>query len=213
MEHKSDRLGTPLAAGIAGFVFAVLMAVVIILTRLALPAGGGTDSLALDPGQRRAARVALAVLPFAGIAFLWFMGALREQAGAAEDRFVSTVFLGSGLVFVATLFAGAAAAGTVLNETQQQFSSFGRHFAYDLLTTYAMRMAAVFMFTTSSIGRRIGVFPRPLVALGYLAGVTLLVTGAALPWGELVFPGWALIVSMSILRSLHHTHSRPAGRA
>ncbi|NWF27344.1 hypothetical protein HW130_13860 [Streptomyces sp. PKU-EA00015] len=205
MDHKHERLGTPRAAGIAGVVFAMLMATAIVLVRIALPGGADGDDIAVDAGQRSAVQTALALLPFSGIAFLWFMGALREQAGDEEDRFVSTVFLGSGLVFVATLFASAAAAGTVLDESQQH-PPFGRHFAYTLLTTYAMRMAAVFIFTTSAIGRRLGVFPGPLVVLGYLAGLTLLLVGADVPWSELVFPAWALIVGLYILSG-----RRPAG--
>ncbi|MGW7466536.1 hypothetical protein ACWGJT_17965 [Streptomyces xantholiticus] len=209
MGSKHERLGTPRAAGIAGVVFAVLMAAAIVLVRIALPGGADADDITVDAGQRDAVQTALALLPFAGIAFLWFMGALREQAGEAEDRFISTVFLGSGLVFVATLFGSAAAAGTVLDESQQD-SPFGRHFAYTLLATYTMRMAAVFIFTTSAIGRRIGFFPRPLVVLGYLAGLTLLVVGADVPWSELVFPAWALVVSLYILRGRRPAGSRPA---
>ncbi|WP_171113963.1 MULTISPECIES: hypothetical protein [Streptomyces] len=206
---KYGRLGTPRATGIAGVVFALLMAAAMILVRIALPGGAGGAEVAVDAGQRSAVRTALALLPFAGIAFLWFMGALREQAGEGEDRFVSTVFLGSGLVFVAMLFGSAAAAATVLDERQQD-ASFGRHFAHILLTTYGLRMAAVFIFTTSTIGRRLGVFPRPLVVLGYLAGLTLLVVGADVPWTELVFPAWALIVSLDILLGRRPADSRPA---
>ncbi|MFJ8629696.1 hypothetical protein [Streptomyces sp. NPDC093568] len=199
MERKRERLATPWAAGMAGVVFAVLMAASIVLVRTALPSGADGD-VTVDAAQRGAVRTALELLPFAGIAFLWFMGALREQAREGEDRFVSTVFLGSGLIFVATLFGAAAAAGTVLDESGQQGSPFGRDFAYALLTTYSMRMAAVFIITTSTIGRRLGALPRPLVVLGYLAGLTLLVVGADVPWSELVFPAWALILSLNILR-------------
>ncbi|WP_405867701.1 MULTISPECIES: hypothetical protein [unclassified Streptomyces] len=207
MERRHERLATPWAAGVAGVVFAVLMAAAIVLMRIALPAGG--DDATVDAGQRGAVRTALALIPFAGIAFLWFMGALREQAGEAEDQFFSTVFLGSGLVFVATLFGVAAAAGTVLDESQQH-PPFGRDFAYTLLTTYAMRMAAVFIITTSTIGRRHAALPRPLVALGYLAGLTLLVVGANVPWSELVFPAWALLLSLNILRGRRPARPRPA---
>lgn len=194
-----QSLSTPRAAGLAGILFAVLMAGAIVLARIGLPEGGGAARVEVTSGQRDAVTTALELVPFAGIAFLWFMGALREHAGEAEDRFVATVFLGSGLIFAASLFGAAAAAGTVLAADQPQ--EFGRHFAYNLLTTYGMRMAAVFVFATSTIGRRLGVFPRPLALAGYLVGLVLLVAGSSLPWSELVFPAWALVVSLYILRS------------
>ncbi|MFF1688510.1 MULTISPECIES: hypothetical protein [unclassified Streptomyces] len=208
MERQHERLATPWAAGVAGVVFAILMAAAIVLMRIALPGGNGGDDVTTDAAQRSVVRTALALIPFAGIAFLWFMGALREQAGEGEDQFFSTVFLGSGLIFVATLFGAAAAAGTVLAESQQH-PPFGRQFAYALLTTYAMRMAAVFIITTSTIGRRAGALPRPLVVLGYVAGLVLLVAGANVPWSELVFPAWALILSLNILRGRRSARSQP----
>ncbi|MFE4671324.1 hypothetical protein [Streptomyces sp. NPDC056721] len=208
MERQHERLATPWAAGVAGVLFAILMAAAIVLVRIALPAGAGGGAT-VDATQRSAVHTALELLPFAGIAFLWFMGALREQAGEREDQFFSTVFLGSGLVFVATLFGAAAAAGTVLQEGRQH-PPFGLHFAYALLTTYAMRMAAVFIITTSTIGRRRGTLPRPLVVLGYLSGLALLVIGANVPWSELVFPAWALLLSLNILRDRRPARARPA---
>ncbi|MGW5777704.1 hypothetical protein [Streptomyces sp. NPDC003863] len=198
MKRRLKRLATPWAAGVAGVVFAVLTATAIVLVRTALPSGADGAEATLEPGQRSAVRTALELIPFAGIAFLWFMGALREQGGEREEKFVSTVFLGSGLIFVATLFGAAAAAWSVL-DAGGQGSSFGRDVAYALLTTYAMRMAAVFVLTTSTIGRRLGVLPRPLVALGYLAGLTLLVVGASVPWSELVFPAWVVVLSLNLL--------------
>ena len=58
--------------------------------------------------------VALNLIPFAGIAFLWFVGVLRDRIGEREDRFFATVLLGSGLLFVAMLFIGAAVAGGLI---------------------------------------------------------------------------------------------------
>ncbi|QES52073.1 hypothetical protein DEJ50_01605 [Streptomyces venezuelae] len=189
---------TPRAAGVAGIVFAVLLGTAIVLVRTALPAGGAGDAR-LDSGEQSRVTTALTLVPFAGIAFLWFMGALREHTGEAEDRFLATVFLGSGLIFVATLFGSAAAAGTVLGEDTS--SEFGRHYAYTLLMTYAMRMAAVFALATATIGRRLGVLPRPLTVFGYAVGLVLLVVGTAAPWSELVFPAWSLVLSIHILRA------------
>ena len=62
-----------------------------------------------------------------------------------------------------------------------------------------MRMAAVFTLSTSSIGHQLGVFPRWLSVLGYLVGLTLLFVTDSIAWSELVFPVWALIVSLHIL--------------
>ncbi|GGY33696.1 hypothetical protein ACFY8X_26010 [Streptomyces tanashiensis] len=212
MDRKHKRLTTPWAAGLAGMVFAILTATAIVLVRIALPSGVDGAEATVDAGQRSAVRTALELVPFAGIAFLWFMGALREHGGEREDEFVSTVFLGSGLVFVATLFGAAAAAWSVLDEGGQG-SSFGRDVAYALLTTYAMRMAAVFVITTSTIGHRLGVLPRPLAVVGYLAGLTLLVVGANVPWSELVFPAWVLVLSLNILWSQRTAASQPAAPA
>ncbi|MEU9148258.1 hypothetical protein [Streptomyces sp. NPDC048349] len=196
MEPTSERLRTPRAAGAAGIAFALLLAAAIVLMRIAVPAGNAADA-AIPADRRWAVRAALEIVPFAGIFFLWFMGALRAHAGEAEDRFVATVFLGSGFVFTATLFVAAGAAGTVLAEDTP--SDFGRHYAYTVLATYAMRMAAVFVFATSTIGRRLGVFPRPLAALGVVVGLVLIVVGSGVPWSELVFPAWALVVSLYVL--------------
>ncbi|KOU16671.1 hypothetical protein ADK52_33410 [Streptomyces sp. WM6372] len=196
---RQQALSTPKAAGLAGVVFAVLLATAIVLARIALPEGGGSGHMEIAPGKRGALQTATELVPFAGIAFLWFMGALREHTGDAEDRFIATVFLGSGLVFVACLFGAVAAAGTVLDAADP--TGFGSHFAYTLLTTYGMRMAAVFVLATSTIGRKLGVLPRPLVLIGTLAGVVLLAVGSTVPYCELVFPAWALLISLYILRA------------
>ena len=52
----------------------------------------------------------LYLAPFAGIMFLWFIAVIRDQIGEREDRFFATVFFGSGLLFVAILFAAMAVA-------------------------------------------------------------------------------------------------------
>src|SRR6266403_5433019 len=61
----------------------------------------------------RTVALALNLIPLAGVAFLWFIGVLRDRLGQQEDRFFATVFLGSGLLFLAMLFAAAAIAGAV----------------------------------------------------------------------------------------------------
>ncbi|MFJ4947327.1 hypothetical protein [Streptomyces sp. NPDC088760] len=211
-------LRTPRAAGLAGVVFALLLAAAMVLVRLGLPEGAdaGTAQGFTDPGRRGALRTALALVPFAGIFFLWFVGAVRTHVGAVEDKFLATVFLGSGLVFTATMFGAAAAADAVLVVTHPAGLpplpaawDFGRHFAYTLMTEYAMRMAAVFVSSMSVIGRRLGVLPRWLTTLGFLTALTLLFVSSNVPWAELVFPAWSLLLSGHILVAGRGAGPRP----
>ena len=136
--------------------------------------------------------LALNLLPFAGIAFLWFIGVVRDRIGDGEDRFFATVFLGSGLLFVAMLFAtGAIAGGLVVaggGRPAAEVWSFGRRVSYTLLTVYAMRMAAVFAISTTTIATRLGLAPRWLTVLGFATGVVLLLSAGLIPWIEVVFP-------------------------
>jgi hypothetical protein len=206
MEDKGQALRTPRAVGLVGVVFALLLAAAIILIRAAIPSGDVRGDWSTDPAGRRTLQTALALIPFVGIFFLWFMGSVRARTGEAEDKLLATVVLGSGLLFVATLFGAAAAAGALLisagtpgAETQPQLWSYGSHFTYTLLATYAMRMAAVFILSTSSIGRRLGVLPRWLSLFGYLVALALLLLASSVAWSEMVFPGWALVVSLYLL--------------
>ena len=59
-------------------------------------------------------KFALGLLPFAGLFFLWFIAVARERLGRFEDQFFSTIFLGSGLLFLAMMFAAAASAGALV---------------------------------------------------------------------------------------------------
>jgi hypothetical protein len=176
----------------------------LVLVRLAVPhdpeeAGGWL----VDGGKRDAVVLALNLLPFAGIAFLWFIGVVRDRIGEGEDRFFATVFLGSGLLFIAMLFAtGAISAGLVLTASEHPPAgvwSFGRRVSYTLLTVYSMRMAAVFAISTTTLATRLGLAPRWLSVLGLATGAILLLTAGVVPWIEIVFPAWVLIFSVYIL--------------
>ena len=108
-----SRLKTPKAAAIAGIAFSVLLITIFWLLRRSVPADP------LDPGmwlatESKTVALALNLVPFAGVAFLWFIGVLRDRLGEQEDRFFATVFLGSALLFLAMLFAAAAITGAVI---------------------------------------------------------------------------------------------------
>ena len=199
---------TPRAAALAGIAFSVLYTLSLVLVRTAVPADPHDAGRWLTDGSRRdAVLFGLGLVPFAGIAFLWLVGVLRDRIGDAEDRFFATVFLGSGLLFVGTLFVAAAvAAGMVAaagDSADKLLSSgaweFGRQATHELLVVYAMRMAAVFTLTICTILMRTRLAPRSLVASGYLAAVLLLFTVGSVPWIELVFPVWVLVLSLYLL--------------
>jgi len=100
------RLSTPRAAAAAGVLFAVLFGTALVLIRLALPEGEEPGAQWLETGSTNL-KVAATIMPFAGIAFLWFMGVVRDGLGRYEDKFFSTVFIGSGLLFLAMMFVAA----------------------------------------------------------------------------------------------------------
>jgi len=114
------RLKTPRAAAIAGILFSVLLIAGLLLFRLSVRADPLEAGAWLNTSSNTIA-LALNLIPFAGIAFLWFIAVLRDRLGELEDRFFATVFLGSGLVFLAMLFASAAVAGGIILTYARQF--------------------------------------------------------------------------------------------
>ena len=191
------------SAAIAGIIFGVLLLAAMIMLRIAL-SEGGLERLRADAQRRNLIRLSLSLVPFAGIAFLWFIGVVREQLGEIEDRLFSTVFMGSGLLFLAMLFTGATTSASLLAMFAQanvnaDVFAYGRDVSQGLISIYAMRMAAVFTISVSTVGLRTGGLPRWVSFLGYLIALVLLLAAAQQRWTQLVFPAWVLLVSVVIL--------------
>ena len=111
-----QAIRTPRAAAVAGIIFSVLFTISMVLIRLAIPEElSGTSIASRLQGNTTTISLALTLVPFAGIAFLWFIGVVRSRLGTLEDQFFSTVFFGSGLLFLAMMFASAAIAGGILS--------------------------------------------------------------------------------------------------
>jgi hypothetical protein len=200
------QLRTPRAAAIAGVLFSVLLLAVFWLMRLSVPADPHEPGAWLKGGVTYVV-IALNLVPFAGVAFLWFVGALRDRLGTREDRFFATVFLGSGLLVLAMLFAAAAVVGAIINAfhvtpdalIDSATFHFGRGLAYILINIYLVKTAAVFMITTSTIALYTRLTPRWLAIGGYAVAVVLLIGSYYFDWSLLVFPLWVLLVSGCIL--------------
>jgi hypothetical protein len=212
------NLKTPKAAAIAGMVFSVLLVAVFWLLRASIPADPQEPGSWLQSNSGSVA-LALNLMPFAGVAFLWFIGVLRNRLGESEDQFFATVFFGSGLLFLAMLFTAAAIIGAILiafaTHPQELVGSATFHFAraaaYSLVNVYMIKMASVFMITTSTVAIYTGIAPRWLAILGLALALFLLFGSFYISWSFLVFPLWVFLISVYILKdSIRPPSGHPA---
>ena len=215
-EHLSDqRLRTPRAAAIAGIIFAVLSAISLVLLQLSTP------PILSDTGDwvaKQAGRISLALslVPFAGIAFLWFMGVIRDRLGHLEDQFFSTLFLGSGLLYLAMTFASAAIAGGILTVhaiapdllVGSAAYTVARAVTRTISTVYAIRMAGMTMFVLGTIWVRTKLMPGWLVLITYTLALVLLISIGLTQWVTLIFPAWVFLISVFILISNYRVREK-----
>ncbi len=210
MRRTRRAIRTPRAAALAGLLFALLLTSSLVLIRLAVTDEGEAGSWITNDSRRSVVVVCLNLTPIAGIAFLWFIGVIRDRIGEGEDRFLSSVFLGSGLLYVAMLFATAAIASALVttaadassNQESQDLWALGSRIVFNLANVYAVRMAAVFTMATTTIVATLGIVPRWLVVAGYASAALLLLTAGFIPWVELAFPIWVAALSVHFLRRL-----------
>jgi hypothetical protein len=165
------------------------------------------DTSWLDGGAAARLNVGLALVPFAGIAFLWFMGVVRDRFKDAEDQLFSSVFIGSGLLFLAMVFVSAALAGGIVTtipliseaDSQADVATFGRAVMLQVSNVYALRMAGVLLISLGTMWLRTGVMPRWFAVLTYLVALVLLFVTTLSLWATLIFPVWVLAASILIL--------------
>ncbi len=202
----------PRAGAVAGILFAALFGVSVILIRLSVPANSA-DTTAWTPGSLNQATLALRLIPFAGIFFLWFVGVIRDHLGAAEDRFFATVTLGSALVFLSLTLAACALSAGLLSSLLTGGSQalplevyrLARSVVDQAFNTYAVKLASVFMLSLATLWRSTQVMPRPLVYLTYILALGMLVAFSQSLWLLLIFPTWVLLVSIYILFTNLHS--------
>jgi hypothetical protein len=205
-------LKTPRSAAIAGIIFAVLYGASMVLLNVSLSqeTAAGLGRTVADP---RTVILALNLIPYAGIAFLWFIGVIRDLLSESEDRLFATVFLGSGLLFLALTFIGAALAAGLLSASaiassvlvQSGVMIYGSMVVYNIFNIYAVRMAGVFMISLATIWLRTGVMHRGWAFLTYMLALVLLLSIDFSFWVTLILPGWVLVISVYILiRNLHN---------
>ncbi len=207
-----QALKSPRSAAIAGILFAVLYGASMVLLNISLSqeSASGLAPTVTDP---RTVTLALNLIPYAGIAFLWFIGVIRDLLGESEDRLFATVFLGSGLLFLALTFIGAALAAGLLSTSAMESDVLGQNgvmiyastVVHNIFNIYAVRMAGIFMISLATIWLRTGVMHRGWAFLTYVLALVLLLSLDYSFWVTLILPGWVLVVSVYILvRNLHN---------
>jgi hypothetical protein len=159
--------------------------------------------------RRRLVLVGLYVMPFAGIAFLWFSMLVRvwtRSVAQEESELFSGVQLVSAILYVALFFAAAAAMSVTAVSIQFSQSAVDpmvarefRLYGATLMLAFAMRMAAMFVFTTSRLCRLAGVLPSWFFYLSFLAGCVMLLSASFSRVLALVFPLWLVLLCTLIL--------------
>lgn len=210
IQKVGEELRAPRAAGVAGLLFAVLFIASLLL--VSPPQNLGAQSVADWYTSRdihaRIIVMGLYTIPFSGIAFLWFIGVVRDRIGELEDRLFATVFLGSGLLFVAMLFSAAG----IVSAMALRFDAMGSIEAIDpaqaqfmqaltasFLYVYAARAAGVFMIVTSTITMRTRTVPKWVAIVGYAIALLLLLSIRSFHLIMMLFPAWVAMLSVFIL--------------
>ena len=220
-EHLIRRqLRSPRAAAIAGILFSILLMTIMILFRKignVAPAEITRDWLETSANT---ASLALGLVPFAGIAFLWFTGVIRDWLGDREDKLFSTVFFGSGLIFVVLMFVWAATLGAVFGSytaaadrlIDDDVYIFGVTFMNEIIGNYTLRMAGVYMLSIGSLWARAGVMPRWLTIITTIVALGFLFFAGSIREARYIFPGWVFLISVYILvlnyRRTHNQQSK-----
>jgi hypothetical protein len=204
---ETHALRTPRSAAYAGIAFAVLLTISLATIRVAVSADTtNRGDWVFDSQRRRMVLFGLSLMPFAGIAFLWFVGVIRDRVGDREDRFFATLFLGSGLLFVAMLLVAEAIAAGMIVSLGSETSTFGTSSSWTMghnvtleLLQGGLQVLGVFTTAASTILLHTSIGHRWLAISGFAISVVLITSVYFFPWTALLFPIWVLALSVDIL--------------
>lgn len=200
-------------SGLSGMVFAGLFLTAFLLLRdapgLDVPDSAYTSFYSAGSGNVLVT-VGLHVVPFAGIAFLWHLSAVRtliDVLPGPPSEIPRWLQVTSGIVFVCLLFAGTAAVAsvallTVFSSAPLPPPSVARTLTgagYGMVFVFGVRAAGMFMMATTTLLRARGLLPRWFAVMSYLAAGLLLVSTTFHPAVLLVFPAWVASVSAALL--------------
>ena len=205
------------SAAIAGVIYSILAIAALLLLR-GLPAAGDAGATPTawieDPANQAALIVGLNLASVSSVAFLWFVAVIRKRMGNKEDKFFSTVFLGSALVYVGIWLVATAAIASIAVAYQRfddaSFSTdsvtFLLGFSEALILVVGPRLQGVFVLTTSTLILRTEMLPSWLAYLGYAVGTVLVVIPMVSQPVGFGFPLWVFVVSVTMLIARSQQH-------
>ena len=219
VERIRQEIRSPRSAAVAGIVFSVLMFAVMIATRAFTLERASQVTGNLLELWTGVASFAITIIPFIGIALLWFTGVVREHLGEQEDRFFSTIFFGSSIILIVMLFIWGATMGasfSIINSAvgktvDNDIFIFGFTFMNQIIGNYALRIAGIYMFSIGTIWTKSRAMPRWLSILTFVVAAGFLFFANSVREARFIFPGWVLIVSVYIL-ILNYRRKRDAGQ-
>jgi hypothetical protein len=208
MERRVRRdIRSPRSAAFAGIGYSILMITGMFLTASIARVRMEDITLEILESWSRKASLIILLVPFAGIAFLWFTGVIRDRLGELEDRFFATLFYGSGIIQVVLLFIWGAIFGAVM--TARSMTAAGlidnRIFIFsfalmnEIIGNYALRMAGVYMTAINSLWSKTGLMPRWLIIGTYILALGFLLAAERFREARFLLPIWVLVVSVYIL--------------
>jgi len=212
--RRALRRAALLTSG-AGILYGVLSIMAWYLMRegrIGLAHSGDPEAYYAEGGLFGSELAALYLLPFAAILFLWFIVALRGWIRGTQHRrnmLISDLQLVSGVVFIAIYLVGAGAvASTVVIaqaddgglsvESLRTLAAFGN----TLMIVMGVRVAAIFVMATASLGMTTGVLPRWFNFVSYGFGLVLMLTPIVEATLILAFPVWVIVLSIMLLYHL-----------
>lgn len=201
------RLRSPRSAALAGILYSLLTVIsMVLLSNLVTDAPADLTSDQLETWSRSASLV-LVLVPFAGIAFLWFTGVIRERIGDREDRFFATIYFGSAIALVVMTFIWAATIGAIFGTLalaadgliDNDIYIFGFAFMNQIIGNYVVRMAGVYMLSIGSVWMRAEVMPRWLTIITFIVALGFLFFASEIREARFIFPAWVFLVSVYLL--------------
>jgi MFS family permease len=201
------ELRSPRSAAIAGIIFSILMTIGMVLTyNITRDVPKDITKEWLDAWSN-IATVAITLVPFAGIAFLWFTGVVRDRLGEHEDQLFATIFLSSGIITMVLFFVWAAIFSALMSTTSlaavgladDDVYVFGFALMNRIVGDYTLRMAGVYMMAISTLWTRSGVAPRWLTVVTVALALGYLLAAGWAKEARFIFPAWVFLVSIWIL--------------